>query len=418
MVRTNVLMYCVMELKAYKKSTYNKGENNMKQKLLIITLLFIVTLLAGCGQNNNDVTRDEQYEDASQYYDNDMKEKDYTVVKAKVLSIEKDDTGEVRSDVPIQSDRRYQYLHLQLLSGKHKGEAFTVRNTVEMVNPYRLIFKTGEKLYVYVFETEDGKVGNIHIYERVKDTALIWLVIAFLALLVLIGKMKGLKAVISLTVTIALIALVMLPLILRGFNPVLVTIVIVSITTTFSLIIISGWNKKTRTAILGTVGGVLIAALIASLVGQVAVLTGLGDEQARMLAYIPGNRHLDFKGILLAGIIIGALGAVMDVALSIASAMWEIEENSPKISTKKLIASGMNIGKDIMGSMSNTLILAYVGGSIHLLLLFSAYNISFIEILNMDMIASEIVRAVAGSIGLVATIPLTTWIGGTFGRKK
>ncbi len=416
---TNGLMYCVMELKAIRKVPNNKGENNMKQKLWMIIFLLMIVLLAGCAQKNSpDVTRDEQYKEASEYYDNDMKERDYTVVKAKILSIEKDDTGEIRPDVPIQSDRRYQHLHLQLLSGKHKGEAFTVRNTVEMVNPYRLIFKTGEKLYVYVFETEDGKVGNIHIYERVKDTALIWLVISFLVLLVLIGKMKGLKAVVSLTVTVALIALVMLPLILRGFNPVVVTIVIVSITTTFSLVIISGWNKKTRTAILGTVGGVLIAALIASLVGHVAVLTGLGDEQARMLAYIPGNRYLDFKGILLAGIIIGALGAVMDVALSIASAMWEIEENSPKISTKKLIASGMNIGKDIMGSMSNTLILAYVGGSIHLLLLFSAYNISFIEILNMDMIASEIVRAVAGSIGLVATIPLTTWIGGTFGRKK
>lgn len=391
----------------------------MKQRLWLIMLLCVMGILSGCSQKNSqDVTRDEQYDEASEYYDDEINNRDYTVVKAKVVSISKDDTGEVRPDVPIQADRRYQHLYLELLTGKHKGEAYTVRNTVEMVNPYRLIFKPGEKLYVYVFENDDGKVGNIHIYERVKDTALIWLVIAFLGLLVLIGRMKGFKAMITLCVTVALIGFVMLPLILQGFNPVLVAVVIVALTTTFSLVVISGWNKKTRTAILGTVGGVLVAALIAAIVGKIAVLTGLGDEQATMLAYIPKNRHLDFKGILLAGIIIGALGAVMDVALSIASAMWEIEENSPKITTKQLIASGMNIGKDIMGSMSNTLILAYVGGSLHLLLLFTAYNITFIEIFNMDMIASEIVRAVAGSIGLIATIPLTTWIGGTFGRKR
>lgn len=391
----------------------------MKQRVILMSLIcLLIVLFTGCTKDMNDPdnTKASQYDNLAEYYEEDMAKAEYDVVKAKVVGIEKDDTDEVR-DIPIQQDIRYQYLKVRISNGPHKGEEYTVRNTVPMVNPYRLIFKEGESMLIYVYETEEGKVGNIHIYERVRDTAILWLVVAFLAFLALIGGLKGVKAVITLTFTVLMIAFVMLPLILRGWNPILISLAVVSVTTTVSLIIISGWNKKTRTAILGTVGGVLVAALIAGVVGQVANLTGLGDEQAQMLAYIPQNRHLDFKGILLAGIIVGALGAVMDVALSVASSMWEIEEHSPNISRNALMKSGMNIGKDIMGSMSNTLILAYVGGALQLLLLFIAYNISMAEIINMDMIASEVVRAVAGSFGLIATIPLTTWIGGTFGRR-
>lgn len=389
----------------------------MRHQLLILSFIILLAFTGCTTVDNEDITEDKKYENLAEYYEEDMSEPEYDVVKAKVIRIDKDDTKEERPDVMIQQDIRYQHLYIRILEGDHTGEEYTVRNTVQMVNPYRLVFEEGDKMYIYLFETDEGKVGNIHIYERSRDGAILWLIIAYLAILVIIGGLKGFKAVITLTFTVLMIGLVMLPLILNGLNPLLVTVGVVSITTTFSLIVISGWNKKTRTAILGTVGGVLVAACVAGIVGQVAMLTGLGDDQAQMLAYIPQNRHLDFKGILLAGIIVGALGAVMDVALSVASAMWEIEEHSPKISTKQLIQSGMNVGKDIMGSMSNTLILAYVGGSIHLLLLFIAYNVSIAEILNMDMIASEIVRAIAGSIGLISAIPLTTWIGGTFGRK-
>lgn len=393
----------------------------MRKKCLgkIVVMIFVLLALNGCGKLKKEETTDnKRYETIEKYYDEDMAAPEYEVEKAQVIKIKSDDTKEERPDVPIQSDRRYQYLLIKILTGPHKGEEYTVRNTVEMINPYRLIFDLNEKMYVYIYETDDAKVGNLHIYEKIRDKAVIWLVLAFLALLVVIGGFKGFKAVITLSFTVLVIGLIMLPLILKGYNPLWVTVAVVSVTTTFSLTVVSGWNPKTRTAILGTVGGVLIAALAAWIVGEAATLTGLGDEQAQMLAYIPSNRNLDFKGILLSGIIVGALGAVMDVALSVASAMWEIEENSPKIKTTKLIESGMNIGRDVMGSMSNTLILAYVGGSMHLLLLFVAYNISLTEILNMDMIASEIVRAVAGSIGLISAIPLTTWIGGTFGRRN
>ena len=136
-----------------------------------------------------------------------------------------------------------------------------------------------------------------------------------------------------------------------------------------------------------------------------------------MLAFIPQHRRIDYQGLLFAGIMIGALGAVMDVAMSISSAMWEIISVSPDISKKQLIKSGMNIGRDIIGSMSNTLILAYVSTSIPVLLLFILFSNGFTEIINLELLASEVLRAVAGSIGLICTIPITVRLVGKWHRK-
>lgn len=381
------------------------------KKFKILALIFLsMLIITSCSANQNVANpSDKQYEGISNYYEEDMKV-DYDVVKAKVIEIVSDDSKENRN-IPIEADRRFQYLKIQLLNGNHKGEQYTVRNTIEMINPYKITFDLGENMYIYTFEDENGEIKDIHIYEKVRDKALFWLIIAFLAFILFIGKSKGIKTIITLAITIAIIILILLPLILKGFNPVVITVLLATIISAITIVIISGLNIKSLTAILGTISGVIISIICAYIMVNFAHLTGLGDEQATLLARIPQFRNLDYSGILLSGIIIGALGAVMDVALSIASAIKEIKENSPNISRKSLYSSGMNIGRDMMGSMSNTLILAYVGSSIQLLLLFISYNITFTEIVNMDMIASEIVMAVAGSIGLISAIPITTFIG-------
>lgn len=188
------------------------------------------------------------------------------------------------------------------------------------------------------------------------------------------------------------------------------------------MLIISGLSRKTFSAIIGTVGGVVLAGALALIIGTLAKLTGLGNEEANMLMFIPHDVYFNFKGLLFAGIIIGTMGATMDVGMSIASAMNEIKENSPQIKKADLIKAGMNVGKDTMATMANTLILAYVGGSLHLLLLLIAYETPFSHIINWDMIASEIVRAIAGSIGIIFTIPITAlasaFIEERFGREE
>jgi len=148
-------------------------------------------------------------------------------------------------------------------------------------------------------------------------------------------------------------------------------------------------------------------------------LSGLSHEETQLLLYIPQGIEFNFKGLLFAGIVIGALGAVMDVGMSVASSMFEIKAVSPQISRGDLFRSGMNVGRDIMGTMTNTLILAYLGSSTPLLLLFYAYQISPERILNLDTIVTELVRAFSGSIGLISAIPLTALIA-TFlvGREE
>lgn len=374
----------------------------MKNKLsFILVIVLLISSFASFASEKDSRLRE--------YYDETMNVKE-EVVKATIIDITYDDLGEERPDVPVESDIRFQHLKIMLTSGEHKGEVFTVRNTIEYVNPYKLIFKKGENILLYQTETAEGDIEGLRIFERPRTSAIVFIVLLLFVSLILIGGLKGLKSTITLLFTGLIIFLFMIPMLLKGINPILVSVLVCAITSTFTLIIVSGKNKKTLTAILGTVGGVLAAAIIAIIVGNWARLTGLGNEEAQLLAFVPHFKNLDFKGLLFAGVIIGALGAVMDVAMSISSAMSEIENIHPKISNIELFKSGMNVGRDIMGSMSNTLILAYVGSSIQVLLLFYSFNVSSYAIINMEHMASEIIRAMAGSIGLVFAIPITAAI--------
>ncbi len=352
------------------------------------------------------------------YYARQMQKPDYDTVKAKVLGIPFDDTQIDKPGVPRVSDFRYQHLRLVILTGKHRGEFFTVKNTIEMINPYKLIIENGETILLRLYEDPDGNVENLVVYERSKEIYLYGLIALFMLLLVFIGGMKGFKSVITLLLTVVMVIFVLLPLLLRGWNPILLSTAICISVVALTLLIINGWNQKTFTAFLGTVGGVIMAGLLALISGSICKLSGLGNEDAQLLAYIPQYMNFDYKGLLFAGIIIGALGAITDVTMSVASAMWEIVQVQSALSWKGLVKSGMNIGRDIMGSMANTLILAYVGGSIHILLLLITFNVPLLEVINMDLMATEIVRAIAGSIGLICAIPLTAFLCGMFYKQS
>ena len=389
-----------------------KGKIVLKNTLKKLFLICLILIIAQSAFSFADTTEADKLNKERDEYYSDATTRDYQIVKAKIIEVPLDETKEERPDVPIQSDRRYQHLKIEIISGDHKGEVYTVQNTIEMVNPYKLIFEKNDKMLLRMFEDEDGKIYSLQIYEKMREQYVYFSIIAFLIILGVAGGKNGIKSIISLLFTGIMIIYVLVPSILNGHNPIIVSTLICIITTFVTLLLIVGKKKKTYSAILGTIIGLVISGTIVFLIGNASSLTGLGSEEAQMLAYIPNNIKLDFRGILYAGILIGALGAIMDVTVSVSSAMWEIENVHPKIKTKELIKSGLNVGRDIMGSMSNTLILAYTGGALHLLLLFSAFNLELVEIINMDIMASEIVRAIAGSIGLVLAIPITAFISG------
>ncbi len=275
----------------------------------------------------------------------------------------------------------------------------------------------GDEVLLSLEENKDGSIRSAYVAEIARDRYLAYLAVGFAVMLVLVGGIAGLKAIVSLGLTVLAVLKILLPAILRGWNPIMVSVGICVAAICTTLLIISGFNKKTLSAVVGTTGGVVVAGISALLVGSMAKLTGFGTEESQMLMYIQ-NVQFDFRGLLFSGIIIGAMGATMDVGMAIASAMHEIKSNNPAMKIRDLIRAGMNVGRDTMATMSNTLILAYTGGSLHLMLLFMAYKTSFAEIINWDAIASEVLRALAGSIGIVFAIPLTALAAGLIEQRE
>ena len=176
-----------------------------------------------------------------------------------------------------------------------------------------------------------------------------------------------------------------------------------------TLALVSGWRIKSLAAGIGCAGGVLIAGLITLISEYQMRMTGLVDDDSMMLLFINEQHPIDLKGIVFAAIIIGAVGATMDVGMDIASSLTELYCQNPDIRALSLMRSGFTIGRDIMGTMSNTLVLAYIGSGLHVTLLFMTYYDNLEKVLSVEMITGEVLQALAGSIGIVFTIPVTTF---------
>jgi uncharacterized membrane protein len=311
-----------------------------------------------------------------------------------------------------------QRLQVRITSGAYKGREVEAYNHGVSNPVFQLDVSKGSKV-ILALEMEDDDIIQVYIADYLREPQIYTLTALFIILLLAIGWRKGAKSLCSLLITMALVWWVLIPGLLKGYNPVLYTVAVSTVATAVTMFTVAGFGWKSIAASLGTIAGVGVAGLLALIMGKAAHLTGFGTEEAAMLLYLPHDVQLDIQGLLFAGIIIGALGAVMDVSMSIASAVEEVKTVNPELSIKALMKSGMNVGRDIMGTMSNTLILAYTGSSVPLLLIFTAYQESFLKMINLDMIASEIVRALCGSIGMVLVAPITAVIAGfLFGAKK
>lgn len=298
-----------------------------------------------------------------------------------------------------------QVAEVVVTGGEYRGEVFTIENIL-LDHPYYDIYLTEGQEILLLAGREGGEVTQVYLKEVMRDRYLYYLGGLFVLMLLLIGGVKGVKTVLALGFTILVIIKILLPLVLQGYDPVLVAGFFASVAAIFTLVLVGGWEKKTLAAVVGTVSGVLVAGFLALWVGNLAHLTGFSSEEAQMLMFMD-SVDIDVRGLLFAGIIIGSLGAVTDVGISIASAVSELKKNDRRADFLTLVSAGINIGRDIMGTMANTLILAYVGSATPLLLVLLGYEMTWVKTINLDMIATEVVRSLAGSIGLVVTVPVT-----------
>lgn len=259
-----------------------------------------------------------------------------------------------------------------------------------------------------------GDSKNVSVYSKDRIVAVAAFVGIFLLLICVIGGKNGVKSVIGLVFTFVAIFMIYIPLIYRGFSPFWAAVIITIITTIVTMYLISGIAVKTLCAILGTVIGVLLAGLSAWLFGRVADIDGYNVSNIETLAYVGQITNIQIGGLLFSGILIASLGAVMDVAMSVSSAISEIHDKAPQLGCLELFKSGMNVGRDMMGTMSNTLILAFVGSAVSELVINYAYNLPFRQIINSYNIGIEIMQGVSGSIGVILTVPavavVTAWM--------
>ncbi len=310
-----------------------------------------------------------------------------------------------------------QHIEVEICSGPYKGATM---ETVNYLNAYYNVdCKMGTRIIVRLDLDDEGEPYVVAIPNYHRAPVIVGLIVAFGALLVVIGGKKGAMALVGLVYTVACIWFLLIPLILRGISPVWATIFIVALTTAASLILLTGFSRKTLCATLGCVAGVAASGLFAAAADWISPLNGFNMSEAEELVLRAYDSELQISGLLISGILIASLGAVMDVAMSISSACHELRQHNPNLPRRELLRSGMNIGRDAMGTMANTLILAFAGASLNVLILFQVYNYPLIQIINTDAILIELVRGLAGSIGIILTVPLVSLLSAwLMGKKK
>ena len=333
---------------------------------------------------------------------------DGTAAKAKVTEL-----GELVEESldGISFSARTQYFKAKILSGPERGKIVQAYQQIDSYTDIGDRFvRVGDRVvlynYGYMYGTEDWVFGN---YTRFPYIVILGLL--FLVLLLLFGKKKGLNTIISLAYTCLAVFSVFIPGVLAGYNVYLLTVVICIFTIVMTLILTNGTSTKSVATMLGCAAGVVTAGLLSFVFDRIMHLTGFIDEHSVYLQVMgeDGNA-INLRALIFAMITIGAMGAVMDVAMDISSSLFEVKRHAPDISDKELFKSGMNIGRDVMGTMANTLVLAYIGSNLCTILLKISYANSMMELLNTEGIIVELLNALIGSMAILLTIPLTALV--------
>ena len=291
-----------------------------------------------------------------------------------------------------------QMLEVKLSSGK----------TVPVQDDSRR-FSVGDEIQVY---PTLGPSNEFLFYanDYVRRGGLLWLVIAFVAIAALVGRGKGLRAVIGMVISLGVILALIVPAIVAGWNPVLVAILGSSLILASSVYFVHGFNWTSHSSLVATVAAAIITLGLAYLFSSLTSLTGLGAEEGTFILQLSqaAGVTVNLRALLIAGILIGALGALVDSTVAQAAVVRELSNLNPNLDWRQLYKSGMGVGFDHIGSLVNTLVLANLGSSLPLWVVFSLGEVKFSQALNLELVATEIVHALVGCIGLILAVPLAT----------
>ena len=293
-----------------------------------------------------------------------------------------------------------QEIAARLTSGPDTGETVPLEVSE---GPGAPRLEEGDRIIVGLVPGDDA---TYYFSDFQRRTPLIVLGVVFALAVVALARWRGIMALVGLAVSLAVLVKFVLPAILEGRSPVAVSVVGAAAIMFVALYLAHGFSTRTTTAVLGTLGSLLLTGVLAWVFVEVAHFSGLASEEAGFLQAAAGRVNL--RGLLLGGIVIGSLGVLDDVTVTQASAVWELHQANPAYGFRRLFSAGLRIGRDHIASTVNTLVLAYAGASLPLLVLFTLSSRDLAGVLTGELVATEVVRTLVGSLGLVAAVPLTT----------
>lgn len=328
--------------------------------------------------------------------------------KAVVESVVKDNVQQDGSRVGNQ------LVKVRILTGDKKGQVF------DATSPSGYLYGANctENMKVIVSISTSGNSSAVSVYNYDREPIIYAFLALFLLMIWLIGGKRGLKSALGLVFTFICIIFLFIPMLYKGYSPLLSAVIIAILISIVSICLVGGLTIKTISAILGTIIGVVISGGVAITFGHFANISGYNVSEIEELIFISNNANLKVSGLLFAATLIASLGAVMDVSISVASTINELYINNPNLTKKELFSSGVNVGRDIIGAMSNTLILAYTGGAINTMILIYSYNMKYNQIVNMYSIGIDIMQAISGSIAIILTVPLVSFISSSLLTNK
>ncbi len=310
----------------------------------------------------------------------------------------------------------YQRVRVRILEGPYSQVPMELEYGRQQIRADQTLLRPGDRILIAITKTADNLV-QAHFVEHVRTPALFWLGAFFTLATLLLSGWKGLRSLLSMAFSLLVIIRYVIPSILNGADPLWVSISGSALLLGMTLYLTYGWHPKTHASVLSMIGVLLLAGLLSDLFLTLARLNGQGDENALfLLQMMPGRIHL--RGLLLGGMLIGALGVLDDLVTTQASAVFEIHKANPALSAAELFRRAMHVGQDHVAATVNTLILAYAGASLPMLLLFSSGGGNYLRLLNYSFVAEEIVRTLVGSLALIVAVPLTTLIATWLAKRS
>jgi uncharacterized membrane protein len=322
-------------------------------------------------------------------------------VMGKVLSVEQNDL--VRDPYVEGRYNGSQKYTVLIQEGSQEGNEFTVYNTLSSLKS-AYAYEGLEAVFT-VRTSTDGKI-SVWLYNYRRDKALYALAMVLIILVILIGKNEGINSLLALAFTAAVIVYIVVPM-MWSPHPILIAIISSIIICLVSFLLIAGWTRKAIVASIGTLLGISLAGVICYSFGRLQDLSGVDMTKGESLLYLAQDSNFKIKSLLFVSILISSLGATMDIAMSIASSGTQIVRTKPDITNKELFVALINVGKDIIGTMTNTLILSFCGASLPLAMLIWGYDMSYMQFINIPIIVIDILQALSGSIGMVTSVIFT-----------